>query len=58
MKKIRKTGVFKQLWTEYKQWVGKCKACNEWNCIQEAPKNTVKIRNSHKIIISQFKVLE
>lgn len=27
---------------EYKQWVGKCKACNEWNCIQEAPKNTVK----------------
>lgn len=21
---------------EYKQWVGKCKACGEWNCIEES----------------------
>ena len=30
---------------DYKQWVGKCKTCNEWNCIEES---IIKITKGNK----------
>ncbi len=35
MKKLKQQYVCSDCGQDYKQWVGKCKSCNQWNTIKE-----------------------
>jgi DNA repair protein RadA/Sms len=56
MKKLKQQYVCSDCGQDYKQWVGKCKSCNQWNTIKEV---TIAKGSSNSIVSSRtFEQLE